>query len=176
MPVSLAPPLDTERLTLRGHIVDDFVDSAAMWGDPQVTRFIGGRPFTEEECWSRLLRYVGHWPVKGFGYWVVRERASGRFVGEVGFADFRRELTPTFGDAPEAGWALAAWAQGKGFGLEAVKALTGWGDEHFRGGRTVCMISPENAPSIALAVRCGFREYARTTYHDSPAVLFERQP
>lgn len=176
MPETLAPPLETERLILRGHVEADFADSAAMWGDPDVTRFIGGRPFTEEEVWARLLRYVGHWQVKGYGYWVVRERAGGRFVGEVGFADFRRAITPPFGEAPEAGWALAAWAHGKGFGREAVQVLTSWGDQRFGGARTVCMISPENAPSIALAVRCGFREYARTRYHDDPTVLFERTP
>ena len=83
MPAPIAPPIETPRLSLRGHTIEDFADSAAMWGDPNVTRFIGGRPFSEEEVWSRLLRYAGHWALKGFGYWVVRERSSGRFVGEV---------------------------------------------------------------------------------------------
>lgn len=174
MPALVAPPLETERLTLRGHTPADFAESAAMWGDPQVARFIGGRPSTEEEVWSRLLRYVGHWAVKGYGYWVVRERASGRFVGEVGFADFHRAIDPPLGEAPEAGWALASWAHGQGFGSEAVRALTAWGDQAFGGARTVCMISPENAPSIALASRVGFREYARSVYHDAPTILFER--
>lgn len=175
MPESIAPPLETERLTLRGHAVADFADSAAMWGDPEVARFIGGRPSTEEEVWQRLLRYVGHWAVKGYGYWVVRERSSGRFVGEVGFADFHRAIDPPFGDAPEAGWALAAWAHGQGFASEAVRALMAWGDTAFAGARTVCMIAPENAPSIALAGKVGFREYARSVYHDAPTILFERR-
>lgn len=174
MPASIAPPIETERLTLRGHVIDDFADSAAMWGDPQVTRFIGGRPSTEEEVWSRLLRYAGHWALKGYGYWAVRERSSGRFVGEVGFADFRRAIDPPLGDAPEAGWALAAWAHGQGFGGEAVRALMAWGDQTF-GARTVCMIAPENVPSIALAGKVGFREYARSVYHDAPTILFERR-
>jgi RimJ/RimL family protein N-acetyltransferase len=175
MPAPIAPPIETPRLTLRGHTVDDFADSAAMWGDPNVTRFIGGRPFSGEEVWSRLLRYAGHWALKGFGYWVVRERSSGRFVGEVGFADFRRALEPPLGDAPEAGWALAAWAHGQGFAREAVQALHAWGDEAFAGARTVCMIDPANAASIALAMKCGYLEYARSVYHDAPTILFERQ-
>ncbi|HEY8041563.1 MAG TPA: GNAT family N-acetyltransferase, partial [Polyangiaceae bacterium] len=72
--------LDTGRLTLRGHGRDDLDDCAALWADPVVTRHIGGRPFTREEAWAKLLRYVGHWDLLGFGYWVVRERATGRFV------------------------------------------------------------------------------------------------
>ncbi|WP_425148538.1 GNAT family N-acetyltransferase [Deinococcus sp.] len=47
--------LTTERLILRPHTLEDFADNAAMWGDEQVTRQIGGRPFTPEEvCASDL--------------------------------------------------------------------------------------------------------------------------
>ena len=59
-----------------------------MWADPQVTRFIGGKTLTEEESWTKFLRYAGLWPFLGFGYWVVEEKASLAFVGEIGFADF----------------------------------------------------------------------------------------
>ena len=81
---SRTPQLQTSRLVLSAHQAADFQDLVEMWGDPAVVRFIGGRPFTPEEVWTRLLRAVGHWPLMGFGYWVVRERAGGRFVGEAG--------------------------------------------------------------------------------------------
>jgi RimJ/RimL family protein N-acetyltransferase len=170
-----APDLATERLILHGHGLKDFADSAAMWADRDVVRFIGGRPFTEEEVWTRLLRYVGHWATMGYGFWAIREKATGRFVGEVGFADFRRELDPPFGDVPEMGWALSSWAHGKGYASEAIAAALAWGEQRFgRGARTVCMISPDNAPSIKAAEKAGYREFARTTYKGSPTVLFER--
>ena len=54
------PVIDTTRLRLRGHRPADFADSLALWGDPIVTRFIGGKPLSEEDVWARLLRYVGH--------------------------------------------------------------------------------------------------------------------
>src|SRR4051794_25666729 len=136
------PTLVTERLTLRAHRLDDMADSTALWTDPVVTRFIGGRPFTQEEIWTRLLRYVGHWALLGFGYWVVTETASGRFVGEVGFADYKRELEPSLDGAPESGWVLAPWAFGRGFATEAVGAVVAWGDAHFGSRRTVCLIGP----------------------------------
>jgi RimJ/RimL family protein N-acetyltransferase len=169
-----APTLETERLLLRGHVPDDFPESAAMWSDPEVTRYIGGRPFTDEEIWSRLLRYAGHWTLLGYGYWLVREKTSGRFVGEVGFADMKRPLEPSFGGAPEIGWVLQPWSHGRGYALEAVRAILAWGDQHFGAARTVCLIHPDNARSIRLAEKCGYREYARTSYHGGPTVLFER--
>jgi RimJ/RimL family protein N-acetyltransferase len=166
--------IETARLRLRGHRVEDFGDCAAMWGDPAVVRHIGGRPFTAEETWGKILRYAGLWSLLGFGYWAIEETDGGRFVGEVGFADFKRAIEPSFAGAPEIGWALASWAHGAGFATEAVGAAVAWGDEHLAVARTVCLIDPDNAASIRVAEKCSYREFARTTYKDHPTILFER--
>lgn len=168
--------IDTERLTLRRHVLGDFTEIAAMWSDPEVVKYISGLPLSAEDVWGKMMRIVGHWSLMGFGYWVVREKATGRFVGEVGFGDFKRQLSPAFDGAPEAGWALAKWSHGKGYAAEAVRAALAWGDGHFGKVRTVCLISPENAPSLRLAEAVGFREYARTTYKGAATTLLERLP
>jgi RimJ/RimL family protein N-acetyltransferase len=174
LPHAFAPRLETARLTLRGHRLDDFPASRAMWAEPLVVRHISGKPSTEEESWARLLRNAGHWLLLGFGYWLVEEKATGRFVGEVGFANFHRELQPPIGDRPEAGWALASWAHGQGFATEAVRAAHIWGDANFGGRSTVCMIAPEHTASIQVARKCGYRELTHATYRGSPTLLFER--
>jgi RimJ/RimL family protein N-acetyltransferase len=171
----MAGMIETDRLTLRPHVVGDFEESAAIWADPIVTRHIGGKPFGPEESWSRLLRYIGHWHALGFGYWVVREKTSGRFVGEVGFADFRRVIEPSFAGAPEIGWVLEPSMHGRGFATEAVNAALAWATAHFGAAqRTVCMIDPDNEASLRVAAKCGFREIARTDYKGGPVILFER--
>jgi RimJ/RimL family protein N-acetyltransferase len=167
------PGLDTARLTLRAHTLADFAESAAMWGDPIVTRHIGGRPLTEEECWARLLRYRGHWDLLGFGYWVLRDRA-GRFVGEAGFADYHRAIEPALGNTPEIGWALATWAHGQGLATEAVRAIVAWGDSHLACTRTVALIDPGNLASIRVAVKTGYREVRCVSYHGEPTLVYER--
>jgi RimJ/RimL family protein N-acetyltransferase len=169
-----APVIETRRLLLRGVQTDDFADSLSMWSDPTVARFIGGKPSTAEEVWSRILRYAGIWSLMGIGYWVVREKDSGRFVGEAGLADFRRDMTPSLDGRPEAGWALASWAHGKGFATEAVQAVLSWADAHPALRRTVCMIDPANAASLRVAQKCGYTEFARATYKGSPSILFQR--
>lgn len=78
------PVLETLRLRLRGHRPEDLSAAAAMWADVEITRFIGGKPFTREDVWGRILRYVGHWNWMGYGYWLVEDKESGRFIGEVG--------------------------------------------------------------------------------------------
>lgn len=168
------PVLETKRLVLRRHRIEDFSDSAAMWADPNVTRYIRENPFTPEETWTRLLRFIGHWALLGFGYWAIEEKHSGRFLGEIGFADYKRDVQPSLEGIPEIGWVLASAAHGRGIATEAVEAALAWGDATFASRRTACIISPGNAVSIRLAVRFGYQEFQKTTYHGHPTVMYVR--
>lgn len=168
------PVLETDRLILRGHRVSDLDACAAMWRDPLVTRYTIGSPSSEQRTWLRLLAYVGHWDLLGFGYWVVEEKASHRYVGELGFADFKRQLEPSIEGMPELGWALARDVHGRGYATEALRAALSWGDGHFGQTRTVCLISPENAPSLRVAEKLGYREILRTLKDGEPEILFAR--
>jgi RimJ/RimL family protein N-acetyltransferase len=168
------PTLETERLVLRGHRLEDFSDCVALWSDPVVTRFIGGIPSTPEDAWSRLLRYAGHWLLLGFGYWVVEEKVTRNFLGEVGFADFKRAVEPPLGTAPEAGWVFASSAHGKGFAIEAVHAIHIWGANNFQTSNSACLIHPDNESSLRLAAKMGYRESARSVYKGQPTIIFFR--
>lgn len=145
-----------------------------MWADPNVTKQIRDQPFTPEESWARLLRYVGHWVLLGFGYWIVEHKQTGKFLGEVGFADSKRDLKPSIEGIPELGWVLNAESHGKGYGTEAVHAAVAWGDTHLGTNKTVCIIAPENTASIRVAEKCGYREFQETTYHGQSVIIFKR--
>jgi RimJ/RimL family protein N-acetyltransferase len=166
----MIPTLTSERLVLRPYRGDDLADYAAMWADENVVRHIGGRAFTRQESWSKLLRNLGHWQLLDFGYWVLEERGTGRFVGETGFADFQRGL-PEVEGRPEMGWVLASWAHGKGFATEAVTAAKAWGAAHLSARETVCIIDVGNDASVRVAEKCGFHEVGRTTYHETPVIV-----
>jgi RimJ/RimL family protein N-acetyltransferase len=171
--MNMVPVIETKRLRLRGHTLGDFEALAAMWADPAVVRFISGKPSTREESWARLLRYPGHWALLGYGFWAIEEKGSGAFVGEGGFADFKRDIEPPI-SAPEQGWALAPAMHGKGYAHEAVSAMLAWGEAHFRRRDFVCIISPENTPSLRLAEKLGYREFARTAYKGDASVMLRR--
>lgn len=170
-----AVSIETGRLTLRAHRVEDFDDMYAMWSDPIVTRHLGGKPFSREEVWARLLRYAGTWVLLGYGFWVIRDQASGDFLGEVGFHNLHREVVPSFGDRPELGFALVPLAQGKGLATEAACAALAWGDRTWAGGETVCMIATGNAPSLRVARKLGYREVTDAEYKGAPMILLARR-
>lgn len=171
-----APPvLHTPRLTMRAHRISDLDDAAEMWGDPAVVRHIGGRRFAREEVWHRILRYVGHWTIMSYGYWAVVERESGRFVGEMGFADWKRASLERYSGVPECGWVLAPWAHGRGFAAEALQAVLGWADANL-GRLTICIITPENLPSIRLAEKVGYAPLGGSKADTADHVVFERGP
>ena len=168
------PVLETPRLLMRGYRADDFAPSVAMWQEPAYYRYLSAAPLASEEIWKLLLRNAGHWSLMGYGPWAIEEKASGQFIGTVGLFDFKRNIEPVLGDAPEVGWVLAPSAHGQGYATEAVTAALGWAESYFGPVRMVCLIHPENQPSLRVAAKFGFREYARTTYKGEPGVLLER--
>jgi RimJ/RimL family protein N-acetyltransferase len=66
-------------------------------------------------------------------------------------------------------------AHGQGIASEAVRALLAWGEVNIPVAQSfMCIIDPGNAPSIRVAEKMGFREIARTTYKNSPTIVFRR--
>lgn len=154
-----APQLITDRLILRGHQPDDLDDCVALWQDPAVIQYTTGHPLARQDVWTRLLRHPGHWALFGYGYWLAFERTSGRFVGEMGLARFKRTLLegqPELDPLPEAGWVLLPWAHGQGYAREAMTAVLDWHDQR-RTSQSFCIIQPENAPSLRLAAALGYQ-------------------
>lgn len=168
------PTLTTPRLILRPHRLEDFDAYAAMWAEPAVVRFIGGAPFTREAAWIRFLRQAGLWQHLGFGFFAIEDRATGAFLGECGFHDLKRAITPSIEGTMEAGWALVSAAQGKGFAEEAMRTALGWAEAHGTGERITCIIEPDHAASLHVAGRLGFRRSGPALYGEREVVLLER--
>ncbi len=168
------PVLETARLRLRGHYPSDLGPSLAMWQEPAFYRFLTGHALPEDEVWTKMLRHAGLWYLYGFGFWAVEKKATGAFIGAVGFGEWHRPIEPSLKGWPEAGWILAPHAHGRGYAAEAVQAALAWGDAHFVQKRTVCLIDSDNEPSLHLAAKCGYHEFSRVLYKGQPVVLLER--
>jgi RimJ/RimL family protein N-acetyltransferase/ribosomal protein S18 acetylase RimI-like enzyme len=166
--------LETARLILDAHLAADHEAIASLWSDPLIVRHISGRPSTAQDSWMRLLRYGGLWPLLGYGYWAVRDRATGRYAGEVGFADFHRDCQPPIRGIPEAGWVIASWAQGRGFASEALGAALAWLDTVPGFTRSCCLIDPDNTVSIHLAQKHGYANCTTLRFNGADCLLFFR--
>lgn len=145
-----------------------------MWAEPVVYRYISGKPTSRSDAWTRLLRYVGHWELLGFGYWVITDQANDQYIGELGFANYQREIEPSLEGIPEIGWALAPAAHGRGLASEAIAAILSWADQHFAEPTTACMIHPDNKASIRVAEKSGYQLWTETTFADDPTLLYRR--
>ena len=173
--VIAAPSIETERLRLRGHGVDDFTDCVALWSEPDVVRYTIREPSPPQRTWLRILGYRGHWALLGFGYWAVEEKKSGRYIGELGFADFKRAMNLPLDGMPELGWVLAPWARGKGYATEALEAAIAWGDEQFQSRRTVCIIHRDNRRSFRVAEKLGYDIILQSASDAEPEAILARE-
>jgi RimJ/RimL family protein N-acetyltransferase len=143
--------IETERLVLRMFRESDTDAYAEMVGDAEVMRFLGGKTMSRQEAWRNMAMVLGHWQLRGYGFWAVEERAGGEFVGRVGC--WRPEGWPGL----EVGWTLRRAHWGRGYATEAARAalehaFTALGETH-----VISLIDPNNTNSIRVAERLGER-------------------
>ncbi|HEY7808746.1 MAG TPA: GNAT family N-acetyltransferase [Allosphingosinicella sp.] len=170
----MVPTVETARFRLRAIRENDLDGQAAMLADPEVMRFVGGQPISREETWRKLIGAHGMWCLLGFGYWTLEDKATGTYLGQIGFADFKRDVVPSIEGLPEMGWMLAPHAHGRGVATEAVLGALGWADMALPGRQIVAIIDEGNAPSIRVAEKAGFDRREPATYKDAPILIFRR--
>lgn len=143
------PVLETERLILRGFRPEDTPDLAAIHGDPETMRYLGGKHDASlAEAYRSIMLYTGHWSLHGCGKWAVEEKASGKLVGRTGYLD-----TPYEWPGLELGWTFNRATWGKGYATESAIAARDWAFNVLGVDRVMSMINVENKASQAVARR-----------------------
>ncbi|PSL22290.1 GNAT family N-acetyltransferase [Shimia abyssi] len=141
------PTLETDRLILRAHCEDDIATEKDFFAS-DASKFVGG-PLPPHRAWRSIAMVIGHWALRGFGFWALEEKATGTYMGRVGlwFPDgwFEREI----------GWTLMPHATGKGYATEAGFAARAHAYETLGWDTAVSQIDPMNDASKAVARRLG---------------------
>ena len=158
--------LETERLRLRQFRDDDFATYREWSANPDLMRYLGGRTFNTIEAWRHMAYVLGHWQLRGYGYYAVEDKASGRLIGRVGFTD--SEGWPGF----ELGWTLAPEVRGKGYAREAAGFLLDYAFEHLERPHVMSLIHPDNAPSIRVAEFLGQTVEGETEVLSMPVRIY----
>jgi RimJ/RimL family protein N-acetyltransferase len=140
------PVLETPRLTLREPREADFPVMLAFNASPR-NAYVGGT-LERRWIWRGLLANIGHWALRGYGFYSVDTKA-GDFIGRIGVI-FHDEWPE-----PELAWHLYDGFEGHGYAAEA--ALAAKADYHSRISRAqlISMIDVSNTRSEALALRLG---------------------
>lgn len=141
------PVLETERLTLRAPVIEDFAPYAEIAASPE------GRYLTDDQtrqsAWLDFAQMTATWLLRGHGLWTVTDRRSGDILGFflIGFEPGDHE--------PELGYMLVPGARGRGIAAEAALAVR----DHAFGTAglpsLVSTVDADNAASNRLAERLG---------------------
>jgi [ribosomal protein S5]-alanine N-acetyltransferase len=151
-----------ERLATRSLLLEPLTSADYPWvvdlyGDAEVMRYIGNGPRTESETRQRLDWLFEQGRQLGFGYWVLRDRATGEPLGGAML------MVRSPGSKMELGFALARAGWGRGLATEAAQALL----DHAFGGIGVPEVEAfthqENAASGAVLRKVGMRDTGLST-------------
>jgi ribosomal-protein-alanine N-acetyltransferase len=168
--------LATERLALRRFSEADFDWLAALYGDPDVTRHLGGvksRSGARALFDARILRYYDEHP--GFGIWVTVRRSDEQPLGFHLLNHIRGE------SIVQVGFTIARSAWGMGYATEMAEALLRYGFMTLRLPRISGMANRDNVASQRVLAKIGLeRRGERTFPHPDyasagPMAWFERE-
>ncbi len=151
------PTLTTDRLILRAPHEDDFPAMLAFNDSPRAS-FVGGNS-PRQHVWRNLLGNIGHWALRGHGFYSVDTKA-GDFIGRIGV------IFHDGWDEPELGWHLFDGHEGQGYCVEAARAARA--DYHTRitSAPVISYIDPANPKSEAVARRLGAALERETVFFD----------
>ncbi|KAA5802305.1 GNAT family N-acetyltransferase [Alkalicaulis satelles] len=146
--MTASPVIETARLRLRVPQESDFAGFCALMSDPEAARHIGGTQ-PDAITWRNMAALMGHWQMRGYGFFSVEEKATGQWVGRVG------PWNPHQWPAPEVGWSILRAHWGKGYGPEAAAAALDFVFDRLRWERVIHLIAKDNINSAAVARKLG---------------------
>lgn len=143
--------LRTARLGFRCWTADDLPLALALWGDPAVTRLIGG-PFSGAQIWERLQAEIAAMAAHRVQYWPIFLLSGGAHVGCCGLRvyDLSEEIY-------ELGFHLRAVYWGQRFAVEAGRAVIEFAFTGLRARGLFAGHHPANTASRVVLERLGFR-------------------
>ena len=144
--------IETARLILRE--VDperDFEGWAKAMADETTVRYLGMAPMDRAQAWRSMAVVIGHWSIRGYGFFSLEHKETGQWVGRVG------PWHPEGWPAPEIGWAISPDYLRQGFASEAALASLDYVSEQLGWTSVIHAILEGNEGSIAVAEKIGSR-------------------
>ena len=143
----IAPILNTDRLTLRAPVMDDFAAYAAFLAGPRSLGVDG--PLDTKGAWAYFTSDVALWSLKGVGGFMMQRQEGGAVVGLIAV-----NIGPLFAE-PELGWMVYDGHEGQGFATEAARAVRDWALMQPVITSLVSYVGRDNMRSRRLAERLG---------------------
>ena len=157
----------TNRLILRPFELSD-AEAAFRWlGDSLVMRFTPTGPDKSiDETRARLAGFIDHQKAHSFSKWLVVDRHSGVSIRDSGLL-----VLPDYGWV-DLGFRFAQPYWGKGLATEVASAWVRAAFEKLRLNQLGAFVHPENAGSIRVLEKVGFRMDRHETVMGMDSIVF----
>jgi ribosomal-protein-alanine N-acetyltransferase len=166
-----APTVNAEARTVRLLLCrmreDDRDDLCRMHSDPRVMATLGGVR-DDRQTDEFLHGACAHWERYGFGFWTVRDLATGRFAGRGGLL----HTAIVGGDDVEVAYAFLPEFWGRGLATELAHESVRAAFEELGLAEVVCFALPANRASRRVMEKVGFRYERDVMYHGQPHVFY----
>jgi ribosomal-protein-alanine N-acetyltransferase len=163
--------LQSPRLGFRQWSPADLPLAQALWGNPDVTRFIGGT-FSPEKIQERLNTEIDLCSRHNVQYWPIFLLESHQHTGCAGLRPYRPEHSIF-----ELGVHLLRPYRGRGLAEEAARAVINFAFEHAGVKALFAGHHPANSASQHLILKLGFRrtheEFYPPTGLNHPSYLLQ---
>ncbi len=144
--------LETERLILREIDPEkDFEAWARAMADEDTVRYLGVQPMNRAEAWRSMAAVMGHWVIRGFGFFSLESKATGEWIGRVG------PWYPEGWPGREVGWTISPDHTRKGYATEAARAALDYAFNTLGWEDVIHVIMEGNEASIGVAEKVGSR-------------------
>jgi ribosomal-protein-alanine N-acetyltransferase len=161
--------LTTPRLSLVPFNDTHLEGLRAINADPEVMRFITGRPETREETLAAIERVKARWLEWGFSWWSFIEAQSGEIIG----AGCIQYLGRDTANPLEIGWRLRRDKWRQGFAIEAAVAMAAFAFQTVGAPLLCAVCEPENFASAAVMRKLGMRYRGIERWYDTDMATFE---
>ncbi len=155
----MIPTIQTQRLTLRAPLAEDYPVYRDFFADADASYSYGG-PLSADRAWRVLATDIGHWFLRGYGRWSVVVTETSEMVGSCGLwwpeGYPRSELT----------WWIAPAARRNGYAFEASRAAVRFGYKTLQWDVVETHMQDENEAARRLAEKLGGRVIARERFPD----------
>jgi ribosomal-protein-alanine N-acetyltransferase len=140
----------------------------AMHQDPVHMAMLGGVR-SDEQTAAYMVRNLKHWDDYGFGFWILRDRATNAVIGRA----ILRHLDVNSVDEVEVGYSLVPAFWGRGLATEIATKCLRLGGEDLGLASIVAVTLPENTASRRVMEKIGMT-YERDFTHDAIAHVLYR--
>jgi RimJ/RimL family protein N-acetyltransferase len=142
--------IETARLILRDIDPErDFDSWARTMADERTVKFMDGKVQDRALAWRNMAAVIGHWKIRGYGFFSVESKETGEWLGRVG--PWYTEGWPD----PEIGWTISPEHWGHGYATEAARATLAYAFETLGWKHVVHVILTGNEASIGVAKNIG---------------------